>query len=73
MSFLFPSSHVLSFKMTFNFGVVLICCLRSSNNLKEECYFPEMLDHEGLETVMASTGSGYIASDVFLTFPDVTR
>lgn len=27
-----------------------------------------MLDHEVLEAVIASTGRGFVASDVFLTF-----
>lgn len=68
---LFPSSHVIFFKTAFNLGMVLICCLRSFDNLKGECWSAEMLDCEVLETVMASAGSGYVASDVFLTFPGV--
>lgn len=73
MSFLFQSSHVLFFKIAFSLRMVLICCLRSFGDLKGEHCSPEMFDHEGLEAVVASAGRGYVASDVFLTFPDVTR
>lgn len=43
--------------------------LRSFDNLKGECWSAEMLDCEILGAVMASAGSGYVASDV--TFPGV--
>lgn len=65
---------VFPFSLTaFNLDMVLIFCLRSFDNLEGEHCAPEMLDCEGLEAVMASTSSDYVASDVFLTFTGVAR
>lgn len=68
------SFSIFPFSLTaFNLDMVLIFCLRSFDNLEGERRSPEMLDCEGLEALMASTGSGYVASDVFLTFTSVAR